>query len=443
MSKRSTTGQPKPVQPKPEAASRSRLQPRLLHEYRSKHERESEIQRLVIIGTVIAVGLAVLILVGSLLSEQLLVPNQSVATVNGQTITVAQFKTRAKIQRALLIQQLDNAISLYQAFGYPADQITQAITSQSPYSTWYGELTISDQLGNDVLNTMVEDELVRQKAQELGITVSDADVDAQIEKTFGYNPETAGLAPTPTQTLTPSPTPLVSPTPTLTPTITPTVDVSTVTPTTTPFPSATPSSTPNATEQATQFVQTRDDFFATIRSQTGVSDADLRDYFRIQALRQKVRDAVITDVSHTAPYVDVRHILVADQDTANAALQALQAGELFAELAKAMSTDGSASAGGELGWAPASNYVKEFADAVKSADIGALVGPVQSQYGFHILQVRAREDRELSDNDYQNALNNEFSDYLKNLRTSDSTNVQIYDTWTNNVPTEPVWNPSI
>ena len=112
MSKRSTTGLPKPDQPKPEAAgSKNRLQPKLLREYRSKHERETEIQRLVILGTAVAVGIALLILVGAILNEQLLVPNQAVANVNGTTITVAQFKTRAKIERALLIQQLNNAIS--------------------------------------------------------------------------------------------------------------------------------------------------------------------------------------------------------------------------------------------------------------------------------------------------------------------------------------------
>src|SRR5947209_3730017 len=137
MSKRSTTGQPKPGQPKPEAeAPKGRLQPKLLNEYRSKHERETEIQRLVILGTAVAVGLAVIILVGAILNEQLLVPNQAVANVNGTTITVSQFKTRARIERALLIQQLNNAISLFQSFGYTSDQLTQTLTSQQPYSTW-------------------------------------------------------------------------------------------------------------------------------------------------------------------------------------------------------------------------------------------------------------------------------------------------------------------
>ena len=276
MSKRSTTGLPKPSQPKPEPESKSRLQPKLLHEYRSKHERETEIQRLILIGTLITVGIAAVILLVAVLNEQLLVPNQAVASVNGQTISVSQFRTRAKIERALLIQQLDSALSLYSSLGYTTDQLSQLITSQQPYSTWYGQLTISDQLGNSVLNTMVEDELVRQKAKELGITVSDDELNAEIAKIFGYDPEKAGIDPTASPTPTQSRTPLVSPTPSTVPTstLTPTPAEVTGTPTVTPLPSATPSSTPNATEIATQAATRETDFFAQIRSLTGASDAD-------------------------------------------------------------------------------------------------------------------------------------------------------------------------
>lgn len=443
MSKRNTTGQPKPAQPKPETAPKSRLQPRLLHEYRSRHERETEIQRLIIIGTAIAVGIAALILVFAVLNDQLIVPNQAVASVNGQSISVGAFKTRARIERALLIQQLDNAIALYSSIGYTGDQLAQLITSQQPYSTWYGQLQVADQLGNSVLNVMVEDELARQKANELGITVSDADIDAQINKLFGYDPTTAGLEPTATPSPTQSPTPLVSPTPSLVPTSSPTPDPASVTPTTTPFPSATPAPTLNPTEQATQAATRRGDFFASIRNMTGVSDADIREYFRMQALREKVRDAVITDVARTAPFVDARHILVASEEEANNALAALQGGESFAALAQAISTDGSSAQGGELGWGPASQYVTEFADAVKTAEIGALVGPIQTQFGYHIIQVRAREDREMTDSEFEQALNTAFDTYLTDLRAAPETNVQVFDTWTNNVPTEPVWTPTI
>ena len=43
-----------------------------------------------------------------------------------------------------------------------------------PFAAWLNEVNVSDQLGNRVLNDMIEDELVRAKAEELGVTVTDA-----------------------------------------------------------------------------------------------------------------------------------------------------------------------------------------------------------------------------------------------------------------------------
>ncbi|RYF56641.1 MAG: peptidylprolyl isomerase, partial [Comamonadaceae bacterium] len=59
------------------------------------------------------------------------------------------------------------------------------------------------------------------------------------------------------------------------------------------------------------------------------------------------------------------------------------------DLAKKNSKDpGSAQRGGDLGWAPPSNYVKPFADAVTTLKKGALVDkPVQTQFGWHIIMV--------------------------------------------------------
>jgi parvulin-like peptidyl-prolyl isomerase len=173
-----------------------------------------------------------------------------------------------------------------------------------------------------------------------------------------------------------------------------------------------------------------------------VSDADILDYFRMLALREKVRDAVITDVGETAPYVNARHILVGTEGEANNILNALHEGELFASLAQAVSTDSeSATNGGELGWSAATGFVEEFSDAVSSAEIGALVGPVQTQFGFHIIQVRAREERPLTETDREQVLNTRFDAYIDELRAQETTSVQLFDVWTDNVPTEPVFAP--
>lgn len=86
----------------------------------------------------------------------------------------------------------------------------------------------------------------------------------------------------------------------------------------------------------------------------------------------------------------VRHILVPDEKTANDLLAQIKSGKAkFEDLAKNNSKDpGSAERGGDLGWAPATNYVPPFAQAVTGLKKGQLADkPVQTQFGWHVIQV--------------------------------------------------------
>ena len=88
----------------------------------------------------------------------------------------------------------------------------------------------------------------------------------------------------------------------------------------------------------------------------------------------------------------VSHILVATEEEANQILTDLEGGAEFATLAQERSTDtGSGALGGELGCVASSNYVPEFATAVDTATEGEYVGPVQSEFGYHVLVVTAYE----------------------------------------------------
>ncbi len=66
-----------------------------------------------------------------------------------------------------------------------------------------------------------------------------------------------------------------------------------------------------------------------------------------------------------------------------------KAGADFAALAKEFSQDGSASQGGDLGWFSRERMVKPFSDAVfdQAKAVGEIVGPVQSQFGFHVIKL--------------------------------------------------------
>lgn len=93
--------------------------------------------------------------------------------------------------------------------------------------------------------------------------------------------------------------------------------------------------------------------------------------------------------------VHAKHILVEDEDACKAVLAEIQSGEkTFEDAAKACSTCPSGAQGGDLGEFGRGQMVKEFEDAAFAAETGAIVGPVKTQFGFHLIKVEAKSDAE-------------------------------------------------
>ena len=88
-----------------------------------------------------------------------------------------------------------------------------------------------------------------------------------------------------------------------------------------------------------------------------------------------------------------RHILVEKEADAKAIIAKLKAGGKFEELAKQSKDPGSAANGGDLDWAPASTYVKEFADALTKLPKGQYTQvPVKTQFGYHVIRLDDMRD---------------------------------------------------
>ena len=84
------------------------------------------------------------------------------------------------------------------------------------------------------------------------------------------------------------------------------------------------------------------------------------------------------------------HILLETQVEADEALERARAGEDFGDLAAELSVGPSGPDGGELGCSSPAGYVTEFADATLVADLGIPYGPVETQFGWHVILVSDR-----------------------------------------------------
>ena len=113
------------------------------------------------------------------------------------------------------------------------------------------------------------------------------------------------------------------------------------------------------------------------------------------------RDAAAFRVTQTK----ARHILLRVNDASNRDAAVRQLRELraqitqgkrrFEDVARERSEDGSASSGGDLGWASPGQFVPEFEQAMNALSLGGLSEPVVSRFGVHLIQVVERRQTAL------------------------------------------------
>lgn len=111
------------------------------------------------------------------------------------------------------------------------------------------------------------------------------------------------------------------------------------------------------------------------------------------------------DVALTVTQTHARHILIktneitSESDAKNRLLQLkerLDNGVKFEELARLHSDDGSASKGGDLGWVSPGDTVPEFEKAMSALQPNQISGPVQTPFGWHIIQVLERRTQDVT-----------------------------------------------
>ncbi len=393
----------------------------------------------IITYSAIAIVVAVVGMIGyGILSQTVLQARMPVAKVGNDTITTREFQMRVRLFRQQYINQYIQYYQYARMFGIDPTTDTTVSSYLNQIQT---ALDNSVQLGRDVMDQLVNEVLIRQYAQQNGIVVSTEEIDKAIQSNFNFFPDG-----TPTPTITP--TTIVYPTlsatqmalTTLTPTPSP-LPTSTPRPTPTPDLSATPTTVPTITPTATPYTLEgfQSEFQNAVKSYTslGMTEADIRKvFFEDQLYRQKVYEVITKDVPHEEEQVWARHILVADEATAQSVLNQLLNGGDWTTLAAKYSTDtATKNIGGDLGWFGHGKMVAEFENAAFNLPIGTISKPFQSSYGWHILQVLGHEVRPLTETDYKQLTDNKFQEWLTEARNA--TTVKIYDDYLTKVPTDP------
>lgn len=386
----------------------------------SRAKREARIQQWILIITGITIAIVAGVLIFAVVNEQVLTPGRIIATVNDDKITVAQFQNQVTFE-------------WYTQLG-----------GQHPSTYGIDGETFSE----FILEAMINNLLIEQKATEKGIAISDADVEEQIQLTFGYDagepeptptattekPEVLPtatstfvytLTPRPTMTLEPGVTPSSTPTHTMTPS-----GKETPTQTPSPWPTATP-----LTEQA--FNNTLTEYVTYLSKASLLSFETVKELSyqqaRSQLLRQKLTEALDIKADEAKIMIHAAHILVTSEEEIKNIQSRLNNGEKFEVLAAELSQDTSnAYKGGDLGWFGPNQMDPAFEEMAKTTPIGKTSEPVQTQYGWHIIKVYGQENVETTPQEQENQRQTKFTETLEQWR--EEGNVVIEDFWEAYIP---------
>jgi len=134
------------------------------------------------------------------------------------------------------------------------------------------------------------------------------------------------------------------------------------------------------------------------------AEMSVDDYYRLSArpqLAQQKIQAVITDeIGQTADQIHARHILVATEELANQLYSDITGGVIDFVTAAAQSSADTSTApnGGDLGWFSRGVMVPPFEEVAFATPAGSVAPPVQSPFGWHIIEVlETQDDRALTD----------------------------------------------
>ncbi|HOS79115.1 MAG TPA: SurA N-terminal domain-containing protein [Anaerolineae bacterium] len=360
-------------------------------------KRDEKAQR-IITWIAIGVGVVILSVLGyGVVSELFIKANAPVARVDGEPIKTKDYQARVRFERLSTknqILQYENYLTQYDM----TDEFMQTLATQLQQQKQQLELQLAPGsvaiFGSSVLDKMVEERLVSKEAARLGITVTQEEVDRQIESLFGYDRDAVAATTAP-----------------LTPTTTTVTNTAAVTNTETPMTRA-------------EFETYYEQFKSVYLRPSGLSEEAFRQSVEIELLRPKVVEALTQDIETKANQAQVTVLVTGTLEAALALQERLNAGESVDALVEELNN--SETGGGwaaDLGWVQPGRLTTDFSADVDTAafeiPVGTASDPItRDETEYYVVFVRAREVRDLDEATLSAAREQRFSEWLAEQKQS-------------------------
>ena len=357
--------------------------------------KETRQNRIILILVGILAAVIVIILTIGVIQELVLKPNRPVATVNGENIQTDDYQNLVTYNR----------YNYYSNISSLEDGLEQMRTSPednefliSFYEQQLGQLQTALTLApQDAMEELIDAELARQQAEQLGIKVTDQEVDQAIDDDFRAALSQQAQEPiTGTEQL--------------------------------------PTSTPVTQEQV-------DDLYSRILDAMQLSDSAFRTIVRRSLMLEKVQDALASEVPSTGLVADVQLIQTETEEGAISARERIESGEDFAIVAQEISTDTlTLEDGGAVGLVTtgqlSTRYGADLDAYVFALEVGEL-GLVESDGMFYVVKVVERDENgPLPADILTQRQNSALTDWLEEHKTSPDVLIERLLT-PEQIPTDP------
>jgi parvulin-like peptidyl-prolyl isomerase len=338
----------------------------------ARRKKEEKLNRILKWSTIGVVAVILLIIGYGIVTELVVKARKPVARMDGVAITTQQFQRRLYYERLLMRRQLTN-YQYYLAQIDPTDETMQSYYQylQSAVTDLESQLSASmaSVVGQQVLDNMLEEELVRKEAQARNLTVGQDDVDLAIEQIVGYDP-------TATETVT-------------------------------------------DTTEIKSFEELYQDLNESYLKPSHLSEQDFRTMVETNLLRDQLMAIIGEDIPQTSDQVDPIFFAVDSEETGLGIRELIELGEDPAALVEQLNNDDNdQTAGYELSWIPAGYLSAQLGAEIEQVTFNTPIGQASeptlgSDGEYYVIYINGHEERPVDEATMQQMLEDQYSSWLE------------------------------